>query len=161
VGNRYEAYTTVACSIAKFEEYRAAIVDHIWRVKLFHWDVQVRTLSSKALHDLVALDTEHYLQTTVLQTLIPECLSDDLYVRHGAILGVAEIILGLGKSKRVLIRDKCTTESIVGLVPTIEKARLYRGRGGEIMRSAVCRLIECISIACIPLTVKQQVSLDS
>lgn len=29
----------------------------------------------------------------------------------------------------------------------IEKARLYRGRGGEIVRASVCRLIQCIAEA--------------
>ena len=44
-------------------------------------------------------------------------------------------------------------------MPQIEKARLYRGRGGEIVRKAVCRLIECIAIAQLPLAVKMQVRL--
>lgn len=43
---------------------------------------------------------------------------------------------------------------VAGLVPAIEKARLYRGKGGEIMRAAVSRFIECLSSAAIPLSVK-------
>lgn len=48
---------------------------------------------------------------------------------------------------------------IAGIVPAIEKARLYRGKGGEIMRSAVSRFIECISQAQISLTEKIKRSL--
>lgn len=48
---------------------------------------------------------------------------------------------------------------VAGIVPAIEKARLYRGKGGEIMRSAVSRFIECISIAQISLTEKIRKSL--
>lgn len=80
-------------------------------------------------------------------------------------LGLAEIICAIGKVKQIhggsfdvfVSSDvlSCTAE----LVPTIEKKRLYRGRGGEQMRAAVCRLIECISLAQIPLTVPQQVRL--
>jgi hypothetical protein len=51
------------------------------------------------------------------------------------------------------------TPSVVDVVARIEKARLYRGKGGEIMRSAVCRLIQCMSMAALPLSVKQQVTL--
>jgi len=43
---------------------------------------------------------------------------------------------------------------VAGVVPAIEKARLYRGKGGEIMRSAVSRFIECISISHLSLTGK-------
>lgn len=46
-----------------------------------------------------------------------------------------------------------------GVVPGIEKARLYRGKGGEIMRSAVSRFIECISSSQLPLPEKTKRSL--
>lgn len=45
-------------------------------------------------------------------------------------------------------------KALSGIVPAIEKARLYRGKGGEIMRSAVSRFISCISIAGISLNDK-------
>ncbi|KAF8380470.1 hypothetical protein HHK36_027956 [Tetracentron sinense] len=44
-----------------------------------------------------------------------------------------------------IIREK--QKSVAGIVPAIEKARLYRGKGGEIMRSALSRFINCISLA--------------
>ena len=158
LGNRSDAYKTVACSVAKFDEYRIPIIDHVSSVKLFHWDPQVRVLSSKVLHDLVTIDEkQNFLQTVVLQKMIPQCTSDDLYVRHGAVLGVAEIILGLGESKSIVWQANEIKAEISGLVQAIEKARLYRGRGGEMMRGGVCRFIECISLASIPLTVKEQV----
>ncbi|KAK1358990.1 hypothetical protein POM88_043464 [Heracleum sosnowskyi] len=50
-------------------------------------------------------------------------------------------------------------KSIAGLVPAIEKARLYRGKGGEIMRSAVSRFIECVSLSNISLPEKIKHSL--
>lgn len=48
---------------------------------------------------------------------------------------------------------------VAGVVPAIEKARLYRGKGGEIMRLAVSRFIECISLYHLPLTEKIKRSL--
>ncbi|RAL54060.1 hypothetical protein DM860_004531 [Cuscuta australis] len=43
-------------------------------------------------------------------------------------------------------------KQVAGVVPAIEKARLYRGKGGEIMRFAVSRFIECISLVHVHLT---------
>jgi tubulin-specific chaperone D len=48
-------------------------------------------------------------------------------------------------------------DAIVDVVPRIEKARLYRGRGGELVRAAACRLMECISLSGVALPVKTQV----
>lgn len=56
-----------------------------------------------------------------------------------------------------VITDK--QKVVAGVVPAIEKARLYRGKGGEIMRAAVSRFIECISIVNITLTEKIKRSL--
>ncbi|GJN19840.1 hypothetical protein PR202_gb07153 [Eleusine coracana subsp. coracana] len=50
-------------------------------------------------------------------------------------------------------------KALSGVVPAIEKARLYRGKGGEIMRSAVSRFISCISMAGISLNEKTKKSL--
>lgn len=50
-------------------------------------------------------------------------------------------------------------KSLAGVVPAIEKARLYRGKGGEIMRAAVSRFIECISIYKVVLSEKIKKSL--
>lgn len=51
---------------------------------------------------------------------------------------------------------------VAGIVPAIEKARLYRGKGGEIMRSAVSRLIACISSSAITLNEKtRKILLDT
>ena len=47
----------------------------------------------------------------------------------------------------IFLPDK--QKKFAGIVPAIEKARLYRGKGGEIMRAAVSRFIECISLSCL------------
>lgn len=49
--------------------------------------------------------------------------------------------------------------TLASVVPAIEKARLYRGKGGEIMRAAVSRFIECISISKVALSEKIKKSL--
>jgi hypothetical protein len=142
---------TIATAIAGFKEYQEPIIDHLHRVKLFHWDIAIRVLASKSLHNLVTLNPL-FAKETVIPHLLSKCTNSDLFVRHGAVLGLAEIILSLKED----LPDDPMTE-LTELVVKLEKLRLYRGRGGEVMRAAVCRYIECITLAKVPLAVKQQV----
>jgi len=158
LGNRSDSFLTLALDVAKFEEYQTQIIRHLADVKLLHWDIEIRSLSSRSLARVSKLNPS-YSATNVLPKLLEQCFSDDLVVRHGSLLGVAEIVLAFGEANQDDVLNDEIKSLIAELVPSLEKKRLYRGRGGEIMRSAACRMIECISLACIPLTVKQQVSL--
>ena len=71
----------------------------------------------------------------------------------GATLGVAQLLL----SKNVVnyLRNDAshvkTLENTWNLVYEIEAKRLYRGKGGEIMRGAVCNVIESLGrVATLP-----------
>ena len=68
---------------------------------------------------------------------------------------LAETVLALSR-----IPHKCSAATLSGirnLVPRLEKARLYRGRGGEMVRGGACRLLECIALAEHPMTKRAQV----
>ena len=163
LGNRKDSYTRIAMYVAQFDEYRRPIIDHLYLVKLSHWDPSIRLLASKALNGLTSTDLQ-YMSVIVLPYLLKSCFDEkNLPSRHGSTLGLAEIVLAFGEVESM---EKYLSpellDSITEAVPTIEKRRLYRGKGGEQMRAAVCRLIECISITRISLTVPQQVRfLDS
>jgi hypothetical protein len=156
LGVRANAYLKIAVFVAGFEKYRRALMRHVFEVKLFHWDIGIRTLSARAVSKMTALDPE-WVATVALPASLPLTTSPDLLQRHGSILGVAESVAALNALKRSLPEDMVA--EIVAVVPQIEKARLYRGRGGEIVRQAACRLIECIAIAELPLPVKMQLRL--
>ena len=84
------------------------------------------------------------------------CLNrSDLLVRHGNTILIAELILVLSKIPSIQLPAD-TLKTVRNLVPKIEKARLYRGRGGEIMRAAACRLLECMALAKHELTRRAQ-----
>ena len=162
LGNRNEAYITIALHVAQFSEYRRPIIDQLYLVKLRHWDAAIRKLSSQSLKALTPLDKQYMVATVIPYLLLNSLDQKNVQLRHGSVLGLAEIVLALGDMTSTkgdftgLVPDE-TMNSISGLVQVIEKKRLYRGKGGEQMRAAVCRLIECISIARVPLTVPQQV----
>lgn len=156
LSSRTNSYLHVAVSIAKYEGYLCPFVDELLHNKISHWDKGLRELAANALAALVNYEPE-YFANYVLDKLVPCTLSSDLCMRHGATLSAGEVVLGLHKSSYALTSDK--QKQLAGLVPAIEKARLYRGKGGEIMRYAVSRYIECISVAHIHLTEKVKRSL--
>ena len=60
-----------------------------------HWDIEVRKLAAASLARFVSIDLKEVLGV-VLPFLIESCLSLDLIERHGAALGLAEILKELG-----------------------------------------------------------------
>lgn len=160
LGNRREAYITISKEVARYEHYGVDLIDFLAKNRLFHWDEQIRLLAAEALQTLTPVFVRN-VTSEVLPSLLSQALEPKrLNIRHGATHGVAEITLGLVRSGR--IEQALSAETISkmkSLVPEIERKRLYRGRGGEIMRSAVCRLVECLAIAEFGLTVQEQVGL--
>ena len=119
------------------------------------------------------------------------CLDKALHIRHGAILGVSEILIGLsgnchinkretleraykqlsvkeiqliadsdyrGKfiesyttiSTRDYLPEHMSTDlkaSVKEIIDKVDKLRLYRGKGGELMRGGVCQLIRAMAIS--------------
>mmetsp|Transcript_8740 Transcript_8740/g.14333 ORF Transcript_8740/g.14333 Transcript_8740/m.14333 type:complete len:766 (-) Transcript_8740:366-2663(-) len=150
LGNRVNAYLNVSVAIAQYDEYKEALVSYLLQHKASHWDSSLRELCARALGRLSLSQPERIIDT-VLPSLVEKALSTDLNVRHGAAYAVGEIVLSLTTNPK---RDlpPALSQTVVEITGKVEKARLYRGRGGEIMRGAICRLIECISIAALPLS---------
>lgn len=156
LSSRVNSYLHVAFTIAGYDGYLYPFMDELLSNKICHWEKGLRELASNALSVLVKYDPE-YSANFALEKLIPCTLASDLCMRHGATLAVGELVLALHKCGYALPLDK--QKVVAGVVPAIEKARLYRGKGGEIMRAAVSRFIECISIVNITLTEKIKRSL--
>uniref|UniRef100_A0A8C4NV09 Tubulin-specific chaperone D n=1 Tax=Dicentrarchus labrax TaxID=13489 RepID=A0A8C4NV09_DICLA len=93
----------------------------------------IRELATKALHNLTP-QAPDYMATTVVPQLLPMAVGIDLHGRHGAIMACAEITHALYKqglqTNRYILRTK--------------------GFGGELMRPAVCSIIEKLSLSKMP-----------
>ncbi|AQK64707.1 Tubulin-folding cofactor D [Zea mays] len=148
LASRSNSYLNVAVSVAQCKEYLYPFADELLCNKITHWEKSLRELAAQALALLVQYDM-NYFGGHALEKLVPCTLSTDLCTRHGATLAAGEVALKLYQLGFTFTTDMQKTLS--GIVPAIEKARLYRGKGGEIMRSAVSRFISCISIAGISL----------
>lgn len=66
-------------------------------------------------------------------------------VRHGAALGLGEVVVSLEACGTQLPAQEA--QQVAGLVRAVERARLYRGKGGELMRGAISR---CPHISAVP-----------
>ncbi|XP_010234909.1 tubulin-folding cofactor D isoform X1 [Brachypodium distachyon] len=156
LASRSNSYLSVAVSVAQYKEYFYPFAEELLCNKITHWEKSLRELAAQALALLVQYDMD-YFAGHALEKLIPCTLSSDLCTRHGATLAAGEVTLRLHQLGFTFTADM--QKALSGVVPAIEKARLYRGKGGEIMRSAVSRFIECISMAAISLSEKTKKSL--
>lgn len=192
------AYLSVGPFVASFPAYYKAIVEHLVLNRLQHTDPNIRGYAAGALALISPLDVDYIINHTVGQ-LLAGVYSNSLEVRQGALLGLADLFLGLkglghlhraqlnnhlrtsaffkslSHNEKKLVQageyrlifqkqyesiqntdsvDKITPkdkEELIQIVDYIEKKRLFRGKGGELMRVGVCRLIESIAISRLPL----------
>jgi len=158
LGSRERAYIEVAPAISHLGYWESLFV-HLLEERVKHWDVTVRLLAAKSLGVLVeSLETQNRKQKVVLKAtsfLAPLASgSRELASRHGALLALTYITRALN-----VIHDKNLAAELENIVPRLEAARLYRGRGGELVRSAACGLIEALALRSCPLSVKIQLRL--
>jgi Tubulin folding cofactor D C terminal len=144
LGNRRHSFLHVASQVAAFPAYRYSLVEHLLSTKLKHWDKDIRVLAAESLGLMCGTDAE-WFKATALPSLLAQITSTDLFARHGAILAIAEICLGLARVPSLL--HPSLLDPIRNVVVKAEKARVYTGRGGEMVRVAMCRLIasQCLS----------------
>ncbi|CAJ0933370.1 unnamed protein product [Ranitomeya imitator] len=155
VGNRANCFLNISVFVAGFPQYTTSMIDHLVELKINHWDQVIRELSTKALHNLTPVASD-YMTKSVLPRLLPLTTGTDLHTRHGAILACAEITHALYKlavQNDRSVADYLASDVISGLLSihgSLQERQLYRGLGGELMRPAVCCLIEKLSLSKIP-----------
>jgi hypothetical protein len=149
LSNRQNAYLEISYFIAQYPEYCQSLINDLVRVKLQHWDKSIRELTALTLYKLCDRDVI-YMGETIVPALIPECFSSDLNTRHGALICLSEVMKALSIKHGYIFTDKIQDE-LREIVPTIEAKRLYRGRGGEIIREGICRFIEGMALSKIVL----------
>lgn len=155
VGNRSNCFLVISVFVAGFPEYTQPLIDHLVAMKINHWDGAIRELSAKALHNLTPRAPE-YMSSQVFPRLLSMTQSSDLHTRHGAVLACAEVALSLHRlaaQEDRPVTDLLDEKMVQGLREVhqqLHQRQLYRGLGGELMRHAVCILIENLSLARMP-----------
>ncbi|KAK1330682.1 hypothetical protein QTO34_008619 [Cnephaeus nilssonii] len=155
VGNRSNCFLVISMFIAGFPEYTQPMIDHLLTMKISHWDGVIRELSAKALHNLVQQAPE-YSAAQVFPRLLSMTRSTDLHTRHGAVLTCAEVAhslyrLAVQEHRPVAdYLDETVVQGLKQIHQQLYDRQLYRGLGGELMRQAVCVLIENLSLSKMP-----------
>lgn len=104
LSNRVNAYLHVSTFVAQFKEYFPSMAQHLAFIKLRHWDPQIRSLAAQSLAAISPFNPE-YIIRDILTPLIDLCFNNTLNVRHGAIMGVAEILIGLSGNSGLNKKD--------------------------------------------------------
>ncbi|XP_076866238.1 tubulin-specific chaperone D isoform X2 [Brachyhypopomus gauderio] len=155
VGNLNNCYLTISVYIAGFEEYTRPLIDHLVTRKINHWDGAIRELATKALHNLTPCAPD-YMANTVLPQLLAVATGLDLHGRHGAILACAEVthaLYELGRQSNRPVTEFLsadTVQALRGIHQKLSDRKQYRGLGGELMKPAVCVLIQKLSCSKMP-----------
>ncbi|KAI9308157.1 tubulin folding cofactor D C terminal-domain-containing protein [Cunninghamella echinulata] len=150
VGNRNNSFSQVAVDIAKFEEYRYHLIDHLVSITSRHWDKAMRVLGSKTLYNLVPLDPNYFIEN-VLPILLPSATSKDMQISHGAMLSISEICLSLWNCRQqnnelnaLWNNNKPLLDKIELIIPQLPPRSLTTF-GSEHIREAACQLIACMA----------------
>ncbi|KAI9499220.1 tubulin folding cofactor D C terminal-domain-containing protein [Zychaea mexicana] len=165
LGNRSNAFLSVAFEIAKYKDYTDTLVNHLVSTTTRHWDKAMRVLAASALQRLATLQP-YYFINLILPDLAPYAVHKDMQISHGALLATAEICLALKQcrdndteleaywqSKQQLIKE-------LGSIPSRIPPKSLTTFGSEHIREAVCRLVESMAIVHIPnfpIVVEKQV----
>ena len=105
MGSRANAYLELSVYIAQYEEYTQSLIDHLSERKVGHWDLHVRELTAKALNRLASV-APCYLAENVMPQLLKNIeSSEDLYLKHGSILAIGELSLGLSNEAQKTGKD--------------------------------------------------------
>src|SRR5205085_183759 len=90
-----------------------------------------------------------YMRDVVVQSLLALTVkSNDLIEKHGCVLAVSEILLALHSIDPVNYVTSAIKLQVCTAVNTLTapaNAQLLNGRGGQIMREAICHLIGTIA----------------
>ncbi|XP_037958077.1 tubulin-specific chaperone D [Teleopsis dalmanni] len=156
VGLRHNTYLSVSFLIAKYEEYRKPLIDHLVERKVNHWDTAIRELTAEALHSLTFLAPE-YVAAEILPKLFKLADSTDINARHGSILAIGEVTTTLRELEKSKNNPKTliTDETRIYLNQLLEKFLLrdsFRGMSGEIMKQCCTDFIRNCSAANLTIT---------
>uniref|UniRef100_H2QE60 Tubulin-specific chaperone D n=2 Tax=Homininae TaxID=207598 RepID=H2QE60_PANTR len=167
VGNRSNCFLVISVFIAGFPEYTQPMIDHLVTMKINHWDGypprrghlgagRVQHTAASAVHMYTPSPALSALSLAVFPRLLSMTLSPDLHTRHGSILACAEVAYALYKlaaQENRPVTDHLDEQAVQGLKQIHQQVcvqPLGVGLGGQLMRQAVCVLIEKLSLSKMP-----------
>ena len=143
VGNRQSCFLELAPQIASFEtKYVSVFIHHLVEYKLSHWDREIRELAAQSIARFLYVNQASYDVDGLVTKLVADVENVSLAIRHGAVLGLGRVIFALSARGLSLLDN--SRHAILTMILDIEKKRVFRGRGGEMVREAMCILIQSV-----------------
>lgn len=149
LGSRKQAYLTVGPTIASLPQYLVPLAEHLLENKLKNWDAAVRALAADALAELVHLQPQYFADVALPLMLERSVDMGSLETRHGALLATAALVQALADVQDV--RRAGWGVGAVRVALDVQKRQLWRGKGGDLMREALCKLIATLGRLRVPL----------
>lgn len=159
LSSRAHAFTSLASKVVVINNaLREPFMQHLLGHKIFHWDKDVRRMAAQAYADLLSLGKhEDYLAE--YRRLLSEVRSvvNNVNARHGLLLTLKEASLRIARLGFEF--DDTLSSEVISLLQFLEKSRIYRGRGGELMRIAMCSYLESLADINVPISIRDQVAI--
>ncbi|KAL5520109.1 hypothetical protein ACEPAG_1769 [Sanghuangporus baumii] len=138
VGIRRHSFVDTAPKVYRYTEYQEAILQHLLRTTLKHWDEAMRRLGAQALKAVCETDIQHNIPRVVdaLKTLL---LSVDPKDVHGALLALSELAGAISNSdaQGFMQHDK---KKIFRLIDSVPSTMVLSPRN-HLITEAACYLI--------------------
>ena len=148
LSSRKAAYLTVSTHLASFNAYKPLLASHLLGEKVFHWEKALRELAAEALALLVGLSDEAFHRDAI-RVLLNKCDDKALDVRHGAIAGLGHVLPSVVKSGSGVTEAEMASVRVI--MEKVDNPDFYRGKGGTIMREAVCCFLRGVCLAALPM----------
>ena len=136
VANRDACYLEHSLKVVELLPHLAdACISHLTE-KLGHVDPDIRRLAARALALLIKTDYPNYFEKL---TAVAFSVDAAVNTREGVLRFLADAVLiwpNFSDDLQAQLRN---------IVPRLEKERLYRGRGGEMVRLAACTFLTVVS----------------
>jgi len=139
VGLRRSAFLKAAPDVARFEEYREAILDHLLEVCVCHWDSGVRQLASQSICQISQTAFDH-IPSSLLHRLESGLRSKDINQVHGSILTLGELSKAVQPHKMDQPTASQLLEKIFSLVTAVLDSNLQL-RQLETLMVSICQAL--------------------
>ena len=141
LANINHCYLDIALNLCQKPEFGKSLLEYLLG-KCNHWDRDIRELVAQSIGKV----SKHIDVFPYFEELLSKCTSMDLNSRHGSILSIGHIICSIGSDLKPNF-----IEGIESIAFVLNEKKLLRGMGGELMRQALCVLIQNCSSVALPI----------
>ncbi|KAF9581923.1 hypothetical protein BGW38_000889, partial [Lunasporangiospora selenospora] len=146
------SFLVVAPAIARYEEYKHSLADHLLKNAISHWDIAVREVAAESMAKIAILDIDYACRVT-LPALTDMAISLDPATRHGGLIALGRTCKAIKKHSKQPLEEILSAETLKKIAETASSIPEFAlsGFGSEHVRQALCVHMTCLAEASWPL----------